>query len=70
MITYSCIETITELARALSNIDTIYKEDCINWSGKKMIMKLCHIQINCRRNLKNLTNFEEIKAVTRVWQLS
>jgi len=59
------IETINELKKELSNIENLYKSNCVNWKGTTKDTDELYSEIIAIELLQKQKEFDKIKTVTR-----
>ena len=58
-------QTITTCKKALKSIESFYKDNCVNWTGTTSNTKELYTEIIANELLKNLSVFNNIKAISR-----
>ncbi|MCO5252465.1 MAG: hypothetical protein M9949_13745 [Candidatus Kapabacteria bacterium] len=59
------LETINELEKELPFIKDLYKDNCVNWTGKTKDTDEFYTEIIANELLRNLKEFDKIPTVTR-----
>jgi len=65
MKSYTKNQTITEIKKELSNIESLYNSKCVNWTGKTNDTDEFYSEIIANELLQELKEFNKISTVTR-----